>query len=298
MDVAVPLLVLSNANAGGADDDVLAAVLAVLGDGGAGVEHVATGGPEELAAALGRFPEHRPVAIGGDGTVHLLVAALQARGELAERPVGLVPLGTGNDLAHCLGIPDDPTAAAEVVRDGHVRALDLLTDDAGGVVVNAVHLGIGAQANRDGTPLKPLLGRAAYPVGAVLAGLRTTGWPLRVTVDGRVLADGRHRVLQIGIGNGRTIGGGTPLTPDAEPDDGLADVVVSTATGPLARLRYARLLQEGRHGTDPAVAVARGRQVEVSGPPTPVNSDGELGEAVRRRCWTVRPRAWRITVPR
>jgi len=293
----VPLLVLTNPGAGGADDDVLDVVLSALRDGGAEVDTAPMGAPDELVATLGRFPRHRPVAAGGDGSLHLLVAALHARGELRERVVGLVPMGTGNDVARCLGISEDPAEAAATLVHGRERSLDLLTDGAGGIVVNAVHLGVGAQANKDGTPLKPVLGRAAYRVGAVLAGLRSTGWPLRVVVDGRVLTDGRQRVLQVGIGNGRTIGGGTPLTPDAVPDDGLADVVVSTATGPFARMRYARLLQQGRHGTDPAVIVTRGRQVRVSGPATPVNTDGELGEPVRDRCWSVLPGAWRITVP-
>ena len=292
-----PLLVLANTNAGGVDDQTRDAVLAALRDGGTDVDTASIGPPEELAETLGRFPEHRPVAVGGDGSLHLLLAALHLRGELGERVVGLVPLGTGNDMARCLGVPQDPVEAARVVVAGRERKIDLLVDDAGEVVMNAVHLGLGAQANQDATPLKPVLGPVAYRVGAVLAGMRSTGWSLRVVVDGRVLADGRRRVLQVGVGNGRTIGGGTPLTPDALPDDGLADVVVSAATGPLARLRYGHLLREGRHGEHPAVVLARGRVVQVSGGPVPVNSDGELGEPVERRSWTVQPGAWRIAVP-
>ncbi|MGQ0575224.1 MAG: diacylglycerol/lipid kinase family protein [Pseudonocardia sp.] len=293
----LPLLVLSNANAGGADDEVLDEVLAVLREGGSDVVAAAPAGPDELGAALDRHPRHRPVAVGGDGSLHALVAALHRRGELARRVVGLVPLGTGNDFAGCLRIPENPVEAARIVRAGRERTLDLLVDDAGDVVVNVVHLGVGAQANRDGSPLKPVLGPVAYLVGALLAGVRSPGWPLRVVVDGRVVADGRRRVLQVGIGNGRTIGGGTPLTPDAVPDDALADVIVSTATGPAARLRYGRMLRDGRHGALPGVTVTRGRVVEVSGPDTPVNSDGELGEPVTRRTWTLHPAAWRITVP-
>lgn len=291
-----PLLVLSNAGAGSADDAVLDAVLTVLREG-AEVRSAPMGDPCELDGLLAEHPGHRPVAAGGDGTLHLLVAALHARGELADRVLGLVPMGTGNDFARTLGLPVDPVEAAGVVLRGRPRALDLLTDDAGGVVVNMVHLGIGAQANKDGTPLKPALGAAAYKVGAVSAGFRVRGWELEVIVDGRTVADGRRRVLQVGIGNGRTIGGGTALTPDAVPDDGLAEVMVSTATGALSRLRYARLLARGRHPEHAAVVVVRGRDVGVSGPATPVNCDGELGEPVRSRRWTVRPGAWRITVP-
>lgn len=289
-----PLLVLLNDAAGGVDDDVRDAVLTTLKDEGAEVDTASPEGPGELDEVLGAHPGHRPVAVGGDGTLHLLVATLHRRGEL-HRVVGLVPQGTGNDFAGTLGIPDDPVEAARAVVHGRERALDLLVDDTGAVVVNVVHLGIGAQANREGTPLKPFLGPLAYPVGAVLAGFRSTGWTLRVVVDGRVLADGR--VLQVGIGNGRTIGGGTAITPDAVPDDGVADVFASTATGPLARLRYGRLLSEGRHTGHPAVVTARGREIEVSGGPVPVNADGEVGDPVERRRWTLRPGAWRVTVP-
>lgn len=291
------LLVISNAKAGSADEHVLQEVLDVLRRGGTDVRSEPLGNPDDLDALLGAHPRRLPVAAGGDGTLHLLVAALHARGELASRVIGLVPLGTGNDFARTVGIPLTAAAAARVVLQGSPHELDLLTDDADGVVINAVHLGIGAQGAREGEPLKPVLGMLAYRVGALLAGLRTPGWPLRVGVDGVTITDGSQRVLQVGVLNGRTIGGGTPLAPHAEPDDGLADVVVSTATGPMARMRYARLLRQGRHAEHPDVVLTRGRTVELAGPPVPINSDGELGDGVSHRRWTVRPRAWRILAP-
>ncbi len=291
------LLVISNAKAGSADEDVLQDVLDVLRRGGADVCSEPLSSPDELDAVLGAHPHRLPVAAGGDGTLHLLVAALHARSELASRAIGLVPLGTGNDFARTVGIPLAAAAAARVVLQGAPREMDLLTDDADGVVINAVHLGIGAQGSREGEPLKPVLGMLAYRIGAVLAGLRTPGWPLRVSVDGAAITDGNRRVLQVGVLNGRTIGGGTPLAPHAEPDDGLADVVVSTATGPLARMRYAQLLRQGRHAEHPDVVLTRGRTVELAGPPVPINSDGELDDGISHRTWTVRPRAWRVLAP-
>ncbi|MGH3784997.1 MAG: diacylglycerol/lipid kinase family protein [Pseudonocardiaceae bacterium] len=288
------MLVISNAKAGSADEGALQEVLDVLHRGGADVCSEPLGSPDELNAVLGAHPHRLPVAAGGDGTLHLLVAALHARSELASRAIGLVPLGTGNDFARTVGIPLDPAAAARVVLEGSPHEMDLLTDDAGGMVINAVHLGIGAQGAREGEPLKPVLGMLAYRVGALLAGLRIPGWPLRVSVDSATITDGARRVLQVGILNGRTIGGGTPLAPHAEPDDGLAEVVVSTATGPLARLRYAQLLRQGRHTEHPDVVLTRGRTVELAGPPVPINSDGELSEGVSHRTWNVQPRVWRV----
>ncbi|HEX2289396.1 MAG TPA: diacylglycerol kinase family protein, partial [Pseudonocardiaceae bacterium] len=164
------LLIISNAKAGSADQPVLQEVLNVLRRGGTDVHSETLGSPDELDALLGAHPHRIPVAAGGDGTLHLLVAALHARGELASRTIGLVPLGTGNDFARTVGIPLTAATAARVVLQGSPVEMDLLTDDAGGVVINAVHLGIGAQGAREGEPLKPVLGMLAYRIGALQAG--------------------------------------------------------------------------------------------------------------------------------
>ena len=289
-------LLLASAHAGSADQEAVEAARAVLAAAGP-VELKTTGTPEELDAALDCCGDRRLVVAGGDGSLHLAVTRLRARGELPERPIGLVPLGTGNDLARALGLPLDPEDAARVVLSGQGRPMDLLVDDDGGVVVNAVHLGVGADAAEAAGRLKPRLGVLAYPLGALAAGLRSTGWRLRVEVDGRVLADGHRRALMVGIGNGPGIGGGTRLLPHACPDDGLLDVVVSYATGPFARVRYGAALAAGADLVDRDVRHARGRSVSVRGEPVGVNADGELGDDVRARTWTVEPGAWSLVRP-
>jgi diacylglycerol kinase family enzyme len=229
--------------------------------------------------------------------VHTAVETLLRRGELSpDRPLGLVPLGTGNDLARTLGIPLDPAEAARALLTGRPRRLDLVVDDAGGVVVNAVHLGIGAEAAEKAAALKDRLGKAAYAVGSVAAGVREAGWRLRVEVDGSPVPVDRE-VLMVAVANGRTIGGGALLAPDALPDDGLVDVVVATSTGPLARLGFAVALRDGEHVERDDVTVVRGRTVTVSGDPFPLNADGELAGPVSARTWTVRPAAWALVVP-
>ncbi|MCK2212258.1 lipid kinase [Actinomadura sp. ATCC 31491] len=296
------LLAMGNPAAGGDDEETRRAVLDVLADGADVVSRVLDG-PGDLDRALAEHPDRDPVVLGGDGTLHRVVAALLARGELERRPVGLIPMGTGNDLARTLGIPLDPAEAARVVLTGVERPLDLLVAHEGGggggagIVLNAVHVGVGAEASRQATPLKPVLRRAAYAAGALLAGVRSRGWRLRVRVDGRPVADGRRRVLMVGIGNGASIGGGTPLAPDARPDDGLADVIVSYAVSPGARLAYGVLLRLGRHPRREDVATFRGREVVIEGEPVPANADGELHPPAARRSWTLRPAAWRIIAP-
>ena len=86
---------------------------------------------------------------GGDGSLHAVIAALHRRNELADAVVGLVPLGTGNDFARGVGIPLDPEEAARVVVAGNVRPVDLIVDCLGEVVVNNVHIGVGAPASHN-----------------------------------------------------------------------------------------------------------------------------------------------------
>ncbi|MDH2426157.1 diacylglycerol kinase family protein [Sphaerisporangium sp. TRM90804] len=291
------LLAIGNPSAGSADDTTYERVMAVLSEHADTVPGTVQD-PADLPRLLGEHPGRDPVVLGGDGSLHNVVAALARRGELHTRTVGLIPLGTGNDLARTLGIPLDPERAAAVAAaDGHPRWMDLLLDEQGGVVVNALHLGVGVAAGEAATPLKPFLRRFAYAVGSLVAGVRAEGWRVRVTLDDQTLADGRRRVLMVGAGNGATIGGGTPLAPDALPDDGLADVVVSFATGPLQRLRYGLMLRRGRQARHREVTTARGRRLRVAGPPMRLNIDGEFVGPLTDRTWTVRPRAWRITVP-
>ncbi|HSI93890.1 MAG TPA: diacylglycerol kinase family protein, partial [Jiangellaceae bacterium] len=165
------LLVIYHEQAGGSSAEIRESVVETLRAGATvaveGVEE-----PGDLRRVLTAYAGWRPVVLGGDGSFHALVAALHELDRTGDQPLGLVPLGTGNDLARSLGLPLEPAAAAEVVLHGRPRALDVLVDDAGGVAVNAVHLGVGAAAAERAGPLKGPLGRLAYPVGALLAGVR------------------------------------------------------------------------------------------------------------------------------
>lgn len=290
------LLVVTNASAGTADGERVTAALEVL-RGGADVSTAACADPSELADILDRRDGRRVVLAGGDGSLHLAVSQLRARGELSpDEPLGLLPMGTGNDLARTLGLPLEPAEAARVLLAGRARPLDLIVDDAGGVVVNAVHLGVGAEAAEASTALKDKLGKAAYAVGSAVAGLRTRGWTVTVEVDGRVV-HGDGPVLMVGVCNGRSIGGGAELAPDAAVDDGLLDVVVATSTGPLARLGFGVAMRSGEHVERDDVRTARGRAVTVTGEPFPTNADGELGDPVATRTWRVAPSAWSMVAP-
>jgi diacylglycerol kinase family enzyme len=219
----------------------------------------------------------------------------------------VVARGTGNDLARSLGLPLDPRAAAQVVLAGRPRALDLLRDDGGGLVLNAVHAGVGVRAYAEATRVKDRLGTVAFPVGAMLAGTVDRGAALRVEVDGRVAAeprgrwaaDGRTRLLLAAVCNAPTLGGGRPVVPGARPDDGLADVLLVAATGPLARAAFGVALLRGRHLRRRDVLLLRGREVRIDGPGSglDLDADGELEPAGTSRSWRVEHGAWSVLVP-
>jgi diacylglycerol kinase (ATP) len=292
------VLVITNELAGRTESDAIATVVEVLEKSAGRVEVVTCHDEGDIDRMLDRRDGRTVVVVGGDGSLHTMLRHLWRRGEAAESALGLIPLGTGNDFARGVGIPLDAVEAARVVAAGNARAVDLIVDDGEGVVVNAVHVGAGAEAAITARPLKPWLRIAAFPIGAVLAGVKAKGWRLRVHVDGRLVADGRRRVLMAGISNARTIAGGTAeLGPEATPTDGVADVSVSFAIGPLARIGYALALRRGKHPERDDVVALRGKQIEISGTPFHVNADGELTGPMRHRSWRVVPGAWKCMLP-
>jgi diacylglycerol kinase family enzyme len=301
--VSHALLVVVNGAAGSAQDEPVDAALSVL-RAGAEVEVAATASSHELDDVVAALDGRRPVVIGGDGSLHAVAAALDRAGLLGAQPVGLIACGTGNDLARTLGLPLDPAEGARVVLADRPRRLDVLREDGGLLVVNAVHAGVGAAAGRRAEGLKDLLGAVAYPVGAAMAGAAERGWDLRVEVDGRPVgpasgewtADGATPVLMVGVCNGPTVGGGTAVAPDADPGDGLLDVMVSTATGPAERIAFGAALRAGEHGDRDDVALVRGREVVVRGGPVEIDADGEVHEDWIEQAWRVEPGAWSILV--
>ena len=139
------LLAIANADAGTADEEAIRDVVAAFSQ--IDVKLVTTSSPHDLADALEHTRQREGVVVlGGDGSLHAVVDALRSAGRLDDVTVGLVPLGTGNDFAATLGLPDDPVEAAEVITAGRTREIDLIIDGQDEVVVNAAHIGIGAHA--------------------------------------------------------------------------------------------------------------------------------------------------------
>ena len=294
-----PLLLITNADAGSSDE--LGAALEVL-HGHASVEVAETSNPGELDGVLHRAGSRPIVVAGGDGSLHAVVATLHRRNDLADKVLGLLPLGTGNDFARTIGVPLDPVEAAKALVSAVPRAMDLVVDELGQVVVNNVHVGTSALASRHGAVWKERLGRfglglLGYPIGAVTAALNPPSVRLHVEVDGQVVADVDRPILMVAVGNGASVGGGTEITPDADPGDGQVDVLVSFATGPGARLGYVADLLRRRHPERDDTLFLRGTEVSLSGEDFWISADGELSGPEGRRTWHVERAAYSMLVP-
>lgn len=297
---------ITNSSAGTSDDDKLARAIAILREH-ASVETTATGSPGELDGVLHRAGSRRIIVAGGDGSIHAVVAALHRRNELNGKVIGLLPLGTGNDFARGTGIPLEIELAAQLLVTGEPRPVDLLVDEVGDIVVNIVHAGAGAQASRTAVGWKARLGaigvgglnlgKLGYPIGALITSVKPVQVRLRVEVDGRVVNDLDQPVLMVALGNASYVGGGTELNPDADPESGRIDVIISRAVGPLARYAYAASLRLGRHPERDDVIHVRGNQVSISGAEFWCSADGELYGPERQRTWRVERAAYSMILP-
>ena len=292
------LLAIANADAGTADEQAISDVVAALQK--FDVTLVKTSSPDDLADALEAHPAlDGVVVLGGDGSLHAVVDALRTAGRLAHVVIGLVPLGTGNDFAATLELPDEPVKAAEVIAAGRTRQIDLIIDGQDEVVVNAAHIGIGAEAAKAARPWKKALGPVGYVIGAVLTGVRgltTPGARLHITVDGTTLTR-KEPVIQVAVGNGSFVGGGTPLLPQADPSDGELDVAVSYTESPKRRIAYAWHVRRGDHHRRDDVVYLRGTEVYVQGDELACTSVGELSGPRSEHSWRIEPAVLTMYVP-
>lgn len=259
-----------------------------------------TADTEDLDAAIDALDGRGLVVGGGDGSVHLAANRLAHLGRLDEVVTAVFPAGTGNDLAHTLGLPDEPASMAELLRSGREHRLDLLDLGDHGVAANAAHAGIGVDAAARSQDLPEGLGTLAYPLGALLAGVGAEGFTGEVWVDDQLVeAVEGSDTLMVLVLNGRTIGGGHVFVEQARPDDGVLDVLVCQSVGVAARAAFGLAVTRGTHHTRDDVATARGTTVEVRGTGISWNVDGELWTDPPLDDLTIRlrPAAWRTVLP-
>lgn len=225
------------------------------------------------------------VVVGGDGMVNLGVELTAGTGI----PLGIIPSGTGNDMARGLGIAlDDPEAAVTgmlAALDRGPRVIDAARIEYGTASTEGasshggsrrfacvLSAGFDAIVNERANRMRRPRGPSRYTIALLVELARLRPIDYRLVVDG---VEHRERALLVSVGNNTSLGGGMRVTPAALLDDGLLDVMI---VRPLSRLEFLRIFPRvfaGTHVTDPRVVTMRGRRIRIEAEGIVAYADGE-----------------------
>ena len=270
-------VICNPASGGGCDPS---AIREALGDG-LDIEWIDTEGAGDALKAAREGDEGPLIVVGGDGTVNEVVNGLGKAGFPEDVTLAVLPMGTGNDLAATLAIPDRLEAAEEVIRESRIRTLDVARVRSEGVgehfFINVATGGFGAETSSlADEELKGRWGKLSYFRASLE---KARDFDVR---DVRVILDGEERILRavnVAVGNCRYAGGGWPAAPRANPEDGLLDLVIVEDVGlketlALAPAALAKSDYLGKEG----VFYARAKKIRVETQPGGLafTADGEL----------------------
>ena len=249
----------------------------------------------ETAARAGDYD--RLFVAGGDGTLNEVVNGVaRVPGAFERITFGLVPLGTGNDFASALGLPEEIEAAVEILLAGRTVLADV-GDLNNRRFVNVSAGGFIAEVSDAVNPqLKTIAGKLAYLVGGaqVLFDYEPTRASVRLLGDDGRAVEHELDVQMFAVCNSRMVGGGRLIAPHALIDDGLLDVCLVAAMPTLEFIGLLTSVSSGEHLADERVSYFRARELELRfARPIKVNTDGEVLETDHCR-YTLEPRAARF----
>ncbi|MBE9190343.1 lipid kinase [Gloeocapsopsis crepidinum LEGE 06123] len=227
---------------------------------------------------------------GGDGTLNAAVDGLVN----TQLPLGILPLGTANDLARTLGIPNSLSAACQIIARGHVQHIDLGCVN-GKHFFNVASLGLSVQITQRLTKeTKRRWGVFAYAITAIEAMWRARPFHAEIRLNGKTI---QLKTIQIAIGNGRYYGGGMAIVHDAKINDQRLDVYSLEIQHWWQMLALLPALRHGRHTTLSGVRAFHAQEIEVyTRKPHPINTDGEITTYTPAH-FRVIPRALAVLMP-
>lgn len=245
----------------------------------------------ELARGASEEKPDLIVSAGGDGTHHYVINGLFE----SEVPLGLLPLGTGNDIAKGVGMPMDVRAAAGALLSGKEREIDLAQV---GAAVYACIAGVGFDSTVTGYAnqhARWLSGSAAY-TWSLLRCLPEYGpKQLEITADGESFS---QDVVFAVVGNNVSYGGGIRLAPRAKLDDGLLDICVIPYMSRLELLWWVPRAYRGEHLRHPRIKYLQAREITLRATSRmELFGDGEFLQELPATIEAV-PRALRVIAPR
>ena len=261
------------------------------------VHHIATLSGESAVLVVGASADHvselardavsegysRVIAAGGDGTVQAVLNGLMASDEPRPR-LGIVPVGSGNDLARSLGLPRSLSGAVDLAMHGPCAPVDLGLAHAEGAARwfgSAAGVGFDAQvaAAMAGKRRTWQRGRIGYLATTLAELRRTRNHRVRLTAqDGEAASTEELTILLAVVANGAYYGGGMRIAPDATVSDGLLDLITLADVSRMTALRQLPNLYRGTHLRHPAVSARHLTAIEIEpldGEPLPLHLDGE-----------------------
>jgi diacylglycerol kinase (ATP) len=249
---------------------------------------------QHLTELARQAEEEKPdliVSAGGDGTHHYVINGLAG----SEIPLGLLPVGRGNDFPRGVGISTDPRAATGTLLSGRVREVDLAR--AGPVVYACVGgAGFDSIVNRyTNERARGLSGSPAY-IWSLLCCLKEyRPRPLEIIADGASFSE---EVLFAVVGNNCSYAGGIKIAPHARLDDGLLDVCIIPFMGRLELLRWVPRAYRGEHLRHPRIKYFQAHKITLrSSSPMELFGDGEFLQELPATIEVV-PHALRVIAPR
>jgi YegS/Rv2252/BmrU family lipid kinase len=303
------LVILNPASAAGATGRHRASILERIESALGPMDVVDTSAPREarrIAQEAAKRGVDRIIVAGGDGTASEIASGLLESSSSAEHPrLGLLPLGSGWDLARSLGLPRTLEAALAVISRGHARRIDAgrvelqeaVGEDRSSYFVNEVSAGLsGVTVERVGSLAKRIGPRLGFVAGAVGAILSHRPFTARVEIDGEGVYEGP--VSMVVAANGKFFGAGMKVAPNAKIDDARIEVVLVRGLSVPRLLGNLPSFYFGRHGDHPSVTFHSARTLEVipiQGS-SPVDVDGESFGALPMRAEVI-PGALEIFVP-
>jgi diacylglycerol kinase (ATP) len=248
---------------------------------GLDLDWIETKGPEDAIQAAQDWREGLLIVAGGDGTVNDVVNGLGRAGFPDGVTLGILPAGTGNDLAATLCIPEDSELAEDVIRQNRIRTLDVARVRSEGVgerfFINVATGGLGAEISSvNDEELKKRWGKLSYLRASLEVARNFDVRELSLYLDGE---ERRVKAVNVAVGNCRYTGGGWPATPKANPEDGLLDVVVieTLVAGELFDLAPAVLVESSYLDKEGVLFVrAKEIRVETQPPGLEFTADGEV----------------------
>jgi len=286
----VPLMIVNPYSGRGAAGRRRAELEGALTRSGLACESVETSGPRhaevlaEQATAAGRTI----IIAGGDGTIGEVVNGMaRAQPEGVLGPIGVLPLGTANDLVHNLGLPLPLEPAAAAIVAGRTRRIDLGQANEW-VFANNSAVGLEPVVTQYNIRMVRWRGLLRYLVAALRAINDKPAWSMRLTWD-----DGSYEgpISLVSVGNGAVTGGLFRMAPAALPDDGRLTFVFGFAPTRRKMLGLLPRTISGSFVDDPAIQQHHMTRLDLeSAAPTPIQLDGEIrDEAIRRVTYRVQP---------